>query len=359
MCGRRGLVLAGLAVIAAIGVAVFLCSRDGLNGHSVAAPELVVLGFEDQFPGAQRTAYFRPFTSETNVRVRDTTYEGDFEHLKERLRDEPPDVVQVDGSDLLRGVREDLFRPIDYRVVGKDDLLPQTAHEFGVGTDVYAIAMGWNLKKLPEGSSAPRAWSDFWDAKKYPGGRALKKSPRFTLEIALMADGVAPGDLYKDGRLDVDRAFRKLDEIKPDVQLWWTDALQPARQLADGEIVMAAARGEKLFVAAHVENPPIELTWNQAVMGVHYWAVPRAARNPEQAMGFIAYAKLSHRQATFATILPLGPVNPRAFGHIESGVSRWLNTHPENLSRQVFLDQSWWAEHEEEVTRRFERWLRE
>ena len=122
---------------------------------------------------------------------------------------------------------------------------------------------------------------------------------------------------------------------------------------------MAAARGERLSDAAQQEDPAVQLTWSQAVMGVDYWAVPRAARNPGQALQFIAYANLSHRQATFATVLPLGPVNPAAFGHIEPGWALRLNTHPENLPQQVFLDPRWWAEHEEEVTRRFDRWLGE
>src|SRR5262249_22768903 len=184
------------------------------------------LGLDDQFPGAQRTAYFRPFTSETNVRIRDTIYDGDYEQLKARVKDENPDGVPVVRSVLLLGGRGEPVLTIVYYLLGKDGLLPQAAHEFGVGTDVYAIALGWNAKKLPEGSSAPKSWSDFWDVKKYPGGRALKKSPRFTLEIALMADGVAAGDLYKDGKLDVGRAFRKLDEIKPHVKERWNDALQ-------------------------------------------------------------------------------------------------------------------------------------
>jgi hypothetical protein len=41
----------------------------------------------------------------------------------------------------------------------------------------------------------------------------MKKDPRFTLEIALMADGVPPGEVYKSGTLDVDRAFRSLASI--------------------------------------------------------------------------------------------------------------------------------------------------
>lgn len=353
---KRALALAALAVVvAAVGVGLYLHFRGGL---SISGPELVVLGFDDDFPEAQRAAYFRPFTSETGVRVRETTYDGESEHLRARLTDEDaPDVVQVDESALLRGVREELFLPIDYNIVRKGDLLPQAAHEFGVGMDVYSVALGWNPNKLPKGSSAPKSWSDFWDVKKYPGGRSLKKSPRFTLEIALMADGVPPGDIYKNGKLDVDRAFRKLDELKPNVQVWWTDARQPVRLLAEGDVVMAAARGERLSDAAQQEDSAVKLTWTQAVMGVDFWAVPRAARNAEQAMRFIAYANQSDRQATFATLLPLGPVNPRAFGHIESGVARRLNTHPQNLPQQVYLDSRWWIDHEEEVTQRFDRWL--
>jgi putative spermidine/putrescine transport system substrate-binding protein len=350
-------VLAALAVAAATAAGLFLHFRGGPGS---AGQELVVLGFGAEFPDAQRSAYFRPFTSEIGVHVRETTYDGEYDHLEARLNGEgAPDVVQVDAVALLRGVREELFLPIDYGVVQKRDLLPQAAHEFGVGTDVYSVALGWNPSKLPEGSPAPRSWSDFWDVKKYPGGRSLPKSPRCTLEIALMADGVAPEDVYKSGKLDVDRALRKLDQLRPHVKLWWADARDPVRLLAGGGVVMAAARGEKLSDAAHQKDPAVKLTWRQALTGVDHWAVPRAARNPEQAMRFIAYATLSHLQSTFATLLPLGPANLRALGHIEAGWARRLNTHPENLPQQVFLDPRWWAEHEGEVNRKFDRWLGE
>ena len=64
---------------------------------------------------------------------------------------------------------------------------------------------------------APASWADFWDVKKFPGKRALRKGPKYTLEFALMADGVAPKDVYKvlAGKDGQDRAFKKLDELKP------------------------------------------------------------------------------------------------------------------------------------------------
>ena len=85
-------------------------------------------------------------------------------------------------------------------------------------------------------------WADFWDVAKYPGKRGLRNGVRGNLEIALMADGVAPGDVYKvlatsDG---VDRAFRKLDQLKPYIVWWQTDA-EAARILGSGDVLMTSA----------------------------------------------------------------------------------------------------------------------
>ena len=40
--------------------------------------------------------------------------------------------------------------------------------------------------------------ADFWDLKKYPGRRGLRKTPRVNMEWALMADGVANDKIYKN-----------------------------------------------------------------------------------------------------------------------------------------------------------------
>ena len=54
--------------------------------------------------------------------------------------------------------------------------------------------------------------------------------------IALLADGVPADKLYP---IDMDRAFHKLDEIKPHITVWWTTGAQPAQLLLDKEVVMA------------------------------------------------------------------------------------------------------------------------
>jgi putative spermidine/putrescine transport system substrate-binding protein len=60
--------------------------------------------------------------------------------------------------------------------------------------------------------------------KGFPGTRALRNDPQTVLEAALLADGVPRDKLYP---LDVDRAFKKLEQIKPDIAVWWTSAVSP------------------------------------------------------------------------------------------------------------------------------------
>ncbi|NJL18453.1 MAG: ATP-binding protein [Nitrospira sp.] len=50
--------------------------------------------------------------------------------------------------------------------------------------------------------------------KSFPGQRSVRKHPIYALEMALIADGVPMDKLYP---IDVDRAFKKLEELKPHV----------------------------------------------------------------------------------------------------------------------------------------------
>ena len=72
---------------------------------------------------------------------------------------------------------------------------------------------------------APQTWADLFDLKQFPGKRTLADNPVSSLEIALLADGVAPDKLYP---LDADRALKKLDTIKPDTIFWSTNSQSPA-----------------------------------------------------------------------------------------------------------------------------------
>ncbi|NIQ94017.1 MAG: extracellular solute-binding protein, partial [Desulfuromonadales bacterium] len=171
-------------------------------------------------------AFYEPFRKETGIEV--VGIQG--EH-------EPTGMIKAmveagnytwDGALLSKASHQSLvnigyLEPIAPKGPGKHlSEVPESLRgEFIMGTDVYATLIAYRTDAM--GANAPKGWKDFWDVANFPGARALRKHPFDTMEEALMADGVAPGDLYP---LDFDRAFASLDRVKEDIDVWWTGGAQ-------------------------------------------------------------------------------------------------------------------------------------
>lgn len=68
--------------------------------------------------------------------------------------------------------------------------------EFGVALASYSTVLVQRLDDNPAGKKIS-SWANFWDVKAFPGSRSLRGRPEYSLEFALLADGVAKDDLYK------------------------------------------------------------------------------------------------------------------------------------------------------------------
>ena len=78
----------------------------------------------------------------------------------------------------------------------------------------------------------------------------------------MIADGVAPGDVYKmlvrhDG---VDRAFRKLDQLRPYI-VWWQTGAEAAHMLVSGDALMTSAPSDRIAVAARTGPRNFGMQW--------------------------------------------------------------------------------------------------
>lgn len=357
---KKWMKLGAVAFVLTLAITGLIGCKEKTAEKAPAKQEITVLSFGGEFTDAQRFAYFSPFEKETGIKVTDTSYNGEYGKLKATVEsgNVPWDVVDIDASALMRGIKENLYMPINYKIVDKAELLPDAINDYAVATDFYSVSLGYNTKSFPEGKPQPADWKDFWNVKKFPGARCLKKDPRFTLEIALLADGVPMQDLYgKDGGLDLDRAFKSLDKIKPYVKVWWTSGHQPIQLLSDGEVAMVAAFGARLWNAQHKDKKPVAMTWNQGIIDIEYFAVLKGAKKPDLSMKFINFASTAEHQAEFPKHLPLGPVNKKAFEKMGPALAKELNTYPDNLKKQAFLNAKWWAEHESEVIEKWNAWL--
>src|SRR4029079_2162940 len=190
---------------------------------AVLARDLSVVSWGGAYQDAQREVYFKPFMDKTKVKMTEENWDGGVGTLRAKIQggNNNWDVVQVESEELLIGCEEGLYEKLDWsKLGGKAKYLPESGNDCGVGAIVYSFVLGYDGDRIK--GDAPKSWADFWNVQKWPCYRALRKRPKTTLEIALLADGVAPKDVYKTLATDagVERAFRKLDQLKPNLVCW-------------------------------------------------------------------------------------------------------------------------------------------
>jgi putative spermidine/putrescine transport system substrate-binding protein len=324
-------------------IALGVASLMGLS--PVRADEVVVASWGGSFQDAQRETTFKPFEQATKVKVVEATGPS-LAKIRAMVQSGNTewDVVNITPGDFLILAREGLLEKFDYDKFDKSvlkDIDPRVIHPYGIGNTFYSKVIAFNTRKIPAGSH-PQSWADVWDTQKFPGPRILDAGNFVVppIEYVLLADGVKPTDLYP---LDLERAYRALDRIRPNVVKWSTTSAMPPQAIVDGEAVIGAATLGRV-ARLKEDGAPIDFDWNQGMIQFDYWAIPKGAKNYANAMKFIEFASRAEILAALCKIQPLGPVNKRAFEFMSVERAKTLPSYPENLEKQVFLKPEWWAE---------------
>src|SRR6185437_4806523 len=84
------------------------------------------------------------------------------------------------------------------------------------------------------------------------GKRSYRKSVAGALEPALMADGVPADKVYEvlSAPGGIERAIKKIKELKPNIAVWWASGAQHAQLMKDGEVDMITGWNGRFDVAA-------------------------------------------------------------------------------------------------------------
>jgi putative spermidine/putrescine transport system substrate-binding protein len=170
-----------------------------------------------------------------------------------------------------------------------------------------------------------------------------------------MADGVPVKDVYKvlASKEGQDRAFKKLDELKPNIQ-WWEAGAQPPQYLASGDVVMSSAYNGRIAAVQGESN--LQVVWNGGIYDFDSWAIPRGAKNAELAKQFIAFSVKPEAQKTYSENIAYGPANKQAIELLAPERLSLMPTTPENIANQVAIDVTFWADYGEQLEQRFNAW---
>ncbi len=362
------------AIALAAGVVAGLVVGLGLTTTGAGAQDgtLSVATWGGAYGQSQEIALFEPFAKETGTAIATEIYDGSLAKLKGLLEagDPPVDVVDVSAGTLATLCGDGLLEAIEVSSLGappdgqsiEEDFIDGGLSSCGVASVAWSTAIAFNRRAFPKGE--PTAISALLDTARFPGKRALPKNPRYTLELALLADGVPAGSVYTELATEagVDRAFAALDKIKGDI-LFWDKAGEPVTWLLEKKVTMAAGYNGRIFRAAVGDQRRIGVLWDGQIYDIDAWAIPKAARNKTEAMRFISFATSPARLAAQAQLIAYGPMRKSALPlvgkHPIIGVDMrdFLPTAPDNFKTALKFDAAWWDEHGAALSQRFDAWL--
>jgi len=322
------------------------------------AETLSVVTFGGAFEKAAQEAFFKPFTEKTKTDFTYESYDGGLAKLAAMVQANNTtwDIVDLENDDMIAACDEGLLQRFDKGLLGDtSDFLPGAISKCGVASMVWSTIYAFDTGKF---STPPTTIADFFDTKKFPGKRGLRKSPKAVLEWALLADGVPAADLYEvlgtpAGR---DRAFKKLDTIKKDI-VWWETGAQPPQLLADGAVVMTQAYNGRIADAVKNDKKPFKIVWDGQIYDFEWWAVPTGAKHADTAKKFIVFASQPDKYNTFTQFIPYAPPRKNAIPLIDKQRLNDLPTAPENYKNAVQIDASFWADNGDQIGKRFQTWL--
>lgn len=340
--GRRPVLAALGAALAAPAVIV--------PTRASAAERIVFVGWGGTTQEAQQRTIVDPFMKETGIEVISTSG-PDVAKLKAQVRtgNIEWDVLSLPGPQAVAAAREGLLEKIDYSIVDATDVfLP--GKEMTLPWYSYGGGIAYDPKRHPAGKH-PRTWPQFWDTKAFPGRRGLRARPDETLEVALLADGVPAKQLHP---LDVARAFKALDRIKPYVPKWIVETPQTITLVQNKEVDFVYTYNGRVE-AAQRQGISIDYVYSNNLVTPGFMAVAKGTRNRAAAMKLVNAFLRAEWQAGFCNAMGYSPNKRAAMALLTPEV----RAHQPNLDdpNTGVVDVEWWADNFAEVNKRFKEFL--
>jgi putative spermidine/putrescine transport system substrate-binding protein len=322
----------------------------------LASDPLTVISFGGAYGAAQKKHMIDPYVEKTGAKILFDDYKGGTAEIKAQVDSGSVkwDVIDVEYIDLEKACSEGLLEKIGSSflpkgadgVAAKNDFYPiALSNECAVGNIFWATVYAYNDKFI--GAKKPTSIKDLFDLKKFPGKRAFRKRAQINLEWALIADGVAPKDVYEVLETDkgVKRAFAKLDTIKDSI-IWFDSWSQAPQLLNDGSAIMAQAANGRLT--------EFHVVWDGQAFDLDGWAVIKGTKKLEEAKKFVAFATGTKPLSGMKDV-NYGPTRKSGSALLTKAEQQNLPTA--HLEEGFKVNGGFWSDYGTELNEKFNAWL--
>lgn len=316
-----------------------------------ASNELVFVTWGGNYRQGMEDGLVKPFEKATGIKVTvlDTP---DMAKVKAQVTTNNVqwDVFDAPGSMGASGAFNGYWEELPAGLFDDSDLL-LPRQKFLVPFYTFAGGVAWDPKRHPDGKH-PKNFADYFNTTAFPGKRTLRARAMESLELALLGDGVKPADLYP---LDVERAFKVLEKIKPHIAKWVEATPQTVTLLQTGETDFSYTYANRIQASNRDQSTNLSFSFDQTLNGVEYLAVLKNAPNKENAFKFLSFAMKPENQASCMEAKGGAPISRKSYPLLSKDALKWL---PDLKStNNAYINDDWWSSNLEKIERRFKEWL--
>jgi putative spermidine/putrescine transport system substrate-binding protein len=354
--------LVGATVVLAVGYyAVLNLTRT--------KPALTIATWEGDYGHAQRSAQIVPFGMASGVDALFTSYNGGTKELAQQVasRHYDWDVVDMEMPDAVAACQSGLLEKIDATALpaapngapAAKDFVPGAIGPCWVASTIYSQVIA-----AAPGTARPQTLGDFFDLQRHPGKRALPRgTAKLTVEMALLADGVAPKDVYEvlSSPQGVARALKKLDTLRGSL-VWYDAPADAAAMLKDGRAAMASLPNWAVFDAEKdaPASAKIAILWDRQLYQSEVFAIPRGNPKAKRAMDFVRYATSAPVLGKMTSWIAYGPARTSALAFVgkqpELGIDMKPYLPTAHFATAFAVDNGWWRLHGADVAVFWNEW---
>lgn len=330
-----------------ITILIISCKSSSTDANN----QLVIATFGGDWGNAQRTVWFNEFEKQYDVKIISTEYNGDYNQTKLKAKAGEWDVIDIEELEVLRGIEDSLWLPINYENINKESIIKNAALKEAVGSVAYSIVLGFNPTKVNKDDIV--GWVSFFSPEKIHGPRGMRTSPQYIIEAIWMANGGSLQDLYylpiEDTKLKLKEYLRLFKEKVGKGNIITFETYGQPQDMIERETVIMAYGTNGRMMAKKLEGKNVDVCWNQSILTIEYYVISKASKNKELAQKFIDFILAKENQAKMGRFIPYGPVNNDAFQELTVDEKSLLPTSPEIYPKTVLYNAGWWMKNEKEI----------
>ncbi|MHB0791041.1 extracellular solute-binding protein [Bradyrhizobium sp. 5.13L] len=340
---RRSLIQSTAALLSMPFVAT--ATRAWAKEKLAGSGEVIVFSYGGSFTDGVRRAVYEPFTTATGIKVVDVVADFCEPQLK-AMRSAGRmdwDVAFPDARNYPELRETGMFEAIDYSLWDQESLdgTPSNARLKDASVAGQTTIVIISDERAFKGNG-PKSWVDFWDVKKFPGSRGLAGTVQGQQNIlaALIADGVSPKEIWPMTDEKIDRAFKKLDELKPHISKWWTAGGEPVQLLLNSEYAMSSSYNNRA-VQAIQKDVPIKMSYDNCYHTRTYGTVMKGGPNTGNGQKFVAFLNRAQIAAAWTQGTGWPGSNVNQLKYLPANLAALTSINPQNFSKVIVEDSDW------------------